>query len=254
MFVPNQQTVAAVQFKPEMLDVENNIKTAQQFIFESALKGAKLIVLPELCMSGYTLQSKHEAVLCSQGKHGYQTQMVQEALASFPDCHVVFGYVELDEGMLYNAAACVSSRGLEGNVRKHNLFGSDNLWANASEQLFPVIQTPAGRLGIIICRDIMNNYRASYSRYNAEQKFYRKGAVDTIALLTSWGSHFGYPDSAWVELAEELDCNVIVANRVGNERDMEFKGGSAVVDRKKKIWTYGSSFTEACVVGGVVLL
>jgi hypothetical protein len=45
-----------------------------------------------------------------------------------------------------------------------------------------------------------------------------------------------------------------VSNRVGKERDLSFKGGSCVVDRNKKVWTHGSSFTEAAVVGGAVIL
>jgi predicted amidohydrolase len=47
---------------------------------------------------------------------------------------------------------------------------------------------------------------------------------------------------------------VIVSNRVGKERDLTFKGGSAIIDRNGRIWTNGSSFTETAVVGGLVLL
>jgi predicted amidohydrolase len=100
----------------------------------------------------------------------------------------------------------------------------------------------------------MNNYRNTYKFYKAENRFYRKGSVDTLALLSNWGSDYGYPDSTWVELVEETNANVIVSNRVGEERDLKFKGGSAVIDRNRRVWTYGSSFTEAAVVGGVVLL
>ena len=72
-------------------------------------------------------------------------------------------------------------------------------------------------------------------------------------MLTNWGGDYGYPDSSWVELAEEIDANIIVSNRVGKERDMKFKGGSCIIDRDRRIWTNGSSFTEAAVVGGVVV-
>jgi predicted amidohydrolase len=72
--------------------------------------------------------------------------------------------------------------------------------------------------------------------------------------LTNWGEGFGYPDSSWVELCEQTGSNVIVSNRIGKERDLKFKGGSCVIDRNRKIWTHGSSFTEAAVVGGIVVL
>ena len=245
--------VAAVQFKPKILDVEANLKVAQQMVYEAAAKGACLIVLPELCTSGYVLENKREAAGCAQEKDGYQTQAFKQIAKSF-NAHVVFGYVELREGKLYNSAAVVGPRGLEANCQKHNLWGPDNMWATSAESMHPVLTTRAGRLGVLICRDAMNNYRDTYKFYKHENRFYRAGSVDTVALLTNWGSDYGYPDSTWVELAEEVNANVIVSNRVGKERDLKFKGGSCVVDRSKKVWTNGSSFTEAAVVGGRVLL
>lgn len=251
--IPQTQVVAAIQYEPKLFDVRGNLSTALQLTFEAAAKGAKLIVLPELCIGGYVLHSPREAMQVAQTRGGYQTQAFCEITRQF-NCHVVFGYTELLEGKLYNSAAVVGPHGLAGNAQKHNLFGSDNLWAQPSEAPNPVIITPAGRLGILICRDVGNKYRESYAFYKAGQKFYNVGDVDTIALLTNWGAAYGYPDSAWVELVEETRANLVVSNRVGQERDMKYKGGSCIIDRDRRIWTNGSSFTEAAVVGGVVVL
>lgn len=253
MFLGDHSIVAAVQFAPAFLDVQANLSTALQLTFEATAKGAKVVVLPELCMSGFALDGPEEASSVSQTLNGYQTEAFIP-LAQKYKCHVVFGFVELCEGKFYNSAAIVGPKGLEGNVRKRNLFGRDNLWAQPGESISPVIQTSAGRLGVLICRDIINNYRESYGFHNPQHKFYRKGDVDSIALVTNWGSSFGYPDSSWVELVESIDANLIVSNRVGKERDMRFKGGSCIIDRERRIWTHGSSFTENAVVGGVVLL
>lgn len=245
--------VSAVQFEPKLHDVYANLQVATQMAFEAAAKGASLVVLPELCTSGYVLNSKREAADCSQTRDGYQTEAFLPISRRF-NTHIVFGYVETFEGKLYNSAAVVGPTGLVANCQKHNLWGSDNLWAESSEQMHPVIITDAGRTGVLICRDVMNNYRNSYKFYKNEQRFYKKGSVDTIALLSNWGSDYGFPDSSWVELSEETGANVVVSNRCGRERDLSFKGGSAIIDRNKKIWSYGSSFTEACVVGGCIVL
>lgn len=250
--VPHTSIVAAVQFEPKLLDVNRNLATALQLTFEAAAKGARVVVLPELCISGYVMHDKREAMSCAQDRHGYQTEAFT-AIAQRFGCHVVFGYVELLEGMLYNSAAVVGPCGLEANAQKHNLWASDNMWAQPSEALAPVIITPAGRLGVLICRDGSNNYRESYQFHKPDHRFYRKGSVDTIALLTNWGGDYGYPDSSWVELVEETRANLIVSNRVGQERDLKFKGGSCVIDRDRRIWTNGSNFTEAAVVGGIVV-
>jgi predicted amidohydrolase len=245
--------VAAVQFQPKMLDVYANLKTAQQLAFEAASKGACLVVLPELCLSGYVLNSQREAADCAQESNGYQTAAFAPIAKKF-NTHIVFGYVEHRDGKLYNSAAVVGPTGLVSNCQKHNLWGPDNMWAEMAESIHPVATTRAGRLGVLICRDVMNNYRDTYRHYNSENRFYRNGSVDTVALLTNWGSDYGYPDSSWVELAEETGANVVVSNRVGKERDLKFKGGSCVIDRNRKIWTNGSSFTDSAVVGGAVLL
>jgi N-carbamoylputrescine amidase len=245
--------VAATQFAPKLLEVEKNMAVATQLAYEAAGKGAKVIVLPELCMSGYILRSKAEAASVAQERDGYQTEAFIPIAKKF-NCNVVFGYVELLEGKLYNSAAVVGPQGLVANAQKHNLWGSDALWATPSEAINPVVTTQAGRLGVLICRDVMNNYRNSYKFYKNENKFYKSGSVDTIALLTNWGSDYGFPDNSWLELSEETNSNIIVSNRVGKERDMKFKGGSVVIDRNRKVYTYGSNFNESAVVGGVVLL
>lgn len=249
---PGTTIVAAVQFEPKLLDVERNLATALQLTFEAAAKGARVVVLPELCLSGYVLRDPREAMSCAQDRHGYQTEAFT-AIAQRFNCTVVFGYVELLEGKLYNSAAVVGCRGLTANAQKHNLWGSDNMWAQPSEVEPPIVMTPAGRMGVLVCRDALNKYRESYQFYQAGQKFYRRGSVDTIALLTNWGGDYGYPDSSWVELVEETRANLIVSNRVGRERDLKFKGGSCIIDRDRRIWTHGSNFTEAAVVGGVVV-
>lgn len=253
---PQQQQVivASVQMAPTFMNVEQSLATALQLTFEAAVKGASVIVLPELCVGGCTFNSPKEASQVSQPKNGFITEKFLP-VARDNNCHVAFGYVELLEGKLYNSAAIVGPKGLEGNFQKHNLYGSDNLWATPSEQKHGRVLTRAGRLGCLICRDIGNNYRSSYYAHNSNEKFYKPGDVDTLAFLTNWAvGPYAYPDSSWVELAENLRSNVIVSNRVGAERHLNFTGGSAVIDRNRKIWTNGSSFTDAAVVGGVIII
>ena len=253
MFVPDTIIVAAVQSHPKILEIDTNLAHSVQLAFEAAAKGSAVIVLPELCISGFTIRNKNEAALAAQEQHGYQTQAFMEIASRF-NCHIVFGYIEVYENNLYNSAAIVGPTGLVSNTRKHNLYGSDNLWATPGEELCPIVLTRAGRLGVLICRDAMNKYRDSYEFKVDGQQFYKKGSVDTIALLTNWSGDYSFPDTTWIELVESLDCNLIVSNRVGVDRDIKFKGGSCVIDRNRYVWTHGSNFETEAVVGGIVLL
>ena len=247
------EVVASIQFDPTLLDVNKNLSVAKQLTFEAITKGAKIIVLPELCTSGYVLYNKDDAYKCAQERNGYQTIIFSKIAAKFK-CWIIFGYIELLDGELYNSAAIIGPNGLAGNIQKHNLWGPDHMWATPSVEQHNVIVTPYGRLGVLICRDVMNQYRASYKFYKQNEKFYKKGSVDIIALLTNWGSNYGYPDTAWVDLAEYTESNVIVSNRIGKELDLKFKGGSCIIDKNRKIWTNGSSFTDNAIVGGYIVV
>lgn len=245
--------VAAIQFEPELFNVQKNLSKAYQLSFEAASKGAKLVVLPELCTSGYVIRDINEAADVAQTSDGYQTKVFCEIAQKF-DCYLVFGYVELCDGNFYNSAAVVGPMGLVSNFRKRNLYGSDYLWCTKSDQVPITVLTPAGRTGVLICRDSLNSYRESSPHHKPGQKFYKKGDVDTIALLTNWGDSYGYPDSSWMDLSESTGANVIVSNRIGSERDMKYKGGCCIIDRKQKVYTYGSNFTDDAVVGGLVVI
>lgn len=245
---------AAIQFNPTLGEVLKNLDEAVRLAFEAAAKGARIIVLPELCTSGRAMRNGREAARYAQEKSGYQTQAFIPIAQRF-NCHIVFGYPETCEGKLYNSAAVVGPNGLSGNARKHNLYGYDHLWATSGETMAPVVSTALdGRLGVLVCGDVANNYRESYKFHKDNERFYRPGSVDTICLLTNWGSDYEYPDRSWVDLAESTHANVIVSNRIGGERDLLFKGGSCVIDRCLNVWTNGSSFNEAAVVGGTLIL
>jgi len=248
--MPSLSIVAACQFAPKLFEVDNNVAVAQQMTFEAFAKGARVVVLPECCTSGYSFQNEQEAAKCAQSRDGWQTQSFVQLCKSF-NSHVVFGYVELHEGKLYNSAAIVGPKGLEGNSQKHNRFGSDALWATPSEAMFPIVLSAAGRLGCVICKDVRNNYRDSYVHYDPDHKFYRKGDVDTIALPVNWAQNFSFPGDAWLDLQESTAANVIVANRFGKERDTKFKGGSCVISRDGTVYTNGNEFDAPCIVGGV---
>lgn len=244
--------VAAVQFEPGRLDVRANVALMEQLVFEAAAKGARMVVLPELCTSGTRVLTAHEAASCAQGSQGHVTQRMMRLATRF-DCYVVFGYVESCGGRLFNSAAIVGPSGLVGNAQKHNLWGTDHLWAQRSEAIAPIVPTPIGRLGVLIGRDVMNTWRSSKPFAQPDFRFYRQGSVDVVCLPTSWSDHEGgLPDSQWVDFAEETRANVVVANACGKLADGRVMGGSCVIDRTLRVWTHGGGSNEV-VVGGVMI-
>jgi len=244
---------SAIQFEPTFCDPFTNIGVAQQLAFEAVAKGAQIIVLPELCMGGNSFKNQREAYVCAQTKDGYQTQALLEISRQF-GCYIVFGYVELHESRLFNSAAVIGPFGLASNVRKHNLFGSDNMWATPGEGIHASVCTPWGRLGVLISRDLENKPVHDGVFYNPNTRFYHQGSIDIIALPVNWVGEYSYPETAWVDLATSLNCSVIVSNRVGFDGNVHYRGGSCIIDRNRKVWTNGNVFDGTAVVGGMITL
>ena len=58
--------IAVVQSEYKLGDIEGNVAKCVRSIEEAADNGAKLIVLPELCSSGYTFYSREEVFAVSE--------------------------------------------------------------------------------------------------------------------------------------------------------------------------------------------
>ena len=58
--------VAVIQMEPHVGETERNLQLCLQYVSEAADNGAQLIVLPELCVSGYVFANREEAFSLSE--------------------------------------------------------------------------------------------------------------------------------------------------------------------------------------------
>jgi predicted amidohydrolase len=248
----SHKIVAAVQFVPKPLGIEENLAAAQSFVFEAARKGARVIALTELCLCGSDSVTRENVASLCQPADGYQTNAFVPICERF-NCHVVFGYVEACCGKLFNSAAIVGPRGLEGNARKHNLSGTDYLWSDTGDGMWPIVVTSVGRLGTLLSKDSVNLYRKSYMHGTMSNvKFYEPNSVDIIALLAR-STDVSLPNDDWMQLAESLDANVIVSNNTGPSLGGSLhSGGSCVISRDMRVWTNKCNFVDATIAAGLV--
>lgn len=236
--------IAAAQFAPVQGDLSHNIGIALQISFEAALAGAKLVVLPELCVSGPDIFGVKEASRAAQSSMGWQTREFQN-IASSAGIYILFGYVEAAEGNFYNSCALVGPDGSVHNFRKRNLWSSDFFWATAStDEQGEIAVTPLGRIGALICRDVQNRDRRSTG--GAGQPYYTRGSVDIVCVPANWSTAAEFPHHEWVELAEEVRATVVVANRCPALEDPHV-GGSCIISPTLEV-IVGDQHT-ACIVG-----
>jgi predicted amidohydrolase len=216
--------VACQQIAPVAGDLEGNRRIAREGVRDAVAVGARLVVLPELCTSGYVLESAEEARSLAQPAHG---GALEEWAAEAGDAVVVGGFAELgDDGELYNSAAVVDRTGVLAVYRKAHLWDREKLLFSPGDAVAPVIDTPAGRIGVLVCYDV--------SFPEPVRSLALRGA-DIVVVPTN-NSLFPRPDDD--QLAIEIAMTrtqayfnrvyVAFCDRAGSERGVDFLGGSAV--------------------------
>jgi predicted amidohydrolase len=225
---PGRIAVAALQTHPVIGDVERNLAGITAAVTSAASAGARLVVLPELCTTGYMFADRDEALpLAEPVPSGPATQSLL-ALCRDLDLYLAAGIAERGDGdALYNSAVLLGPAGHIGTYRKLHLWDNENTIFRPGDAGLPVYQTPLGNIGLLIC------YDAWFPE--AFRALALQGA-DAVCLPTNWvpipGQQPGKPAMALSlcqAAAHVNSMHVIAADRVGTERDQPFIGQSVIV-------------------------
>jgi len=142
--------VGFYQFDPAFGDVAKNLETIRGKLEHV---DADLIVLPELCCSGYQFVSQEEAHrLAEPVPDGPTTQMLVD-VAKRRRMHLVAGLPERAENRCYNSAVIVGPAGFLGCYRKTHLFFEETLFFSPGDTGFRVWDIGPAKLGLMICFD-----------------------------------------------------------------------------------------------------
>jgi predicted amidohydrolase len=219
--------IACVQMEPVVGKKEPNVTRSLELVEQAAAQGARLIVLPELCNTGYVFESRAEAfALAEEVPHGPTCEAWMD-VARRHGLHLVAGINERDGQALYNAAVVIGPSGHVGTFRKMHLWAAENLFFEPGNVGFPVFKTPLGRIGTFICYD--GWFPESY-RLCALQ------GADIVCIPTNWvpipGQDAGREAMANILCMAAAHTNsmfVAAADRVGVERGQPFIGQSVIV-------------------------
>ena len=161
--------LALVQAEPVMFDKDKCVEKIITLIGEAAAKGAELIVFPELFIPGYPYGMTYGFTVGSRSKAGredWKTYYDNSILVDGPemqrivDCvkehsvYVSVGYSERDAvtATIYNSNVMIAPDGQTMNHRKLKPTGSERVvWGDADKDFFPVMETPWGPMGNLIC-------------------------------------------------------------------------------------------------------
>jgi predicted amidohydrolase len=256
--------ISCIQYRPRLArcraDVGDNLRRATPLLDQAARIGSHLIVLPELCFTGYSFLERNEVAQIAERFDG-PTFLAMRSIAIQAMAYVSWGYPEVDEnGSLYNSGSVVAPNGdLVTRYRKINLWGNDFFWAISGTEAAPIVQTDIGLLSLIICRDLRDKIPANIPRFGSEagKRHYEGRRVDVVAASTDWGKG-GFPANAWMDFAADNRCILAVANRWGEEKNASFiqdfgQGGSIIIEPNWKVHIGGLEFGANCVVSAHIV-
>ena len=221
--------VACAQMDPQLGDIAENIDRTELAIREAAERGAKLVVLPECASAGWAFADRGESERAAQPVYGGPTIAAWQQLAQELDIWVCGGFGESTSyGKLYNSSALISPDGVQSLYRKVHLWNTENLAFDQGDLGYPVVETPFGRVGMLICYDawIPESFRSLAV----------KGA-DLALAPSDWVPNphqpRDMPPLAHIMVTAGAHSNqlyVAAASRFGIERGQEFIGRSVIAD------------------------
>lgn len=221
--LPATVLAAAIQVDSALGEPDANRERLLALATEAAEHGAKLIVLPETAITGYmscdiqtTWQVGEHAITdgltgrdpsdAAETVPGPSTEAFAE-LSDEHDCYITVPVLEVDRktGRFYNTIVVVGPEGERAiHYRKRNPWQyAERGWAWVGNLGNPVVDTPFGRVGTIICFDIHEQ-----GPIMAELK------VDHLLYCIAWVDSEGsdWFDTRLPAKAAEHDMNIIGAN------------------------------------------
>lgn len=219
--------VAAVS--PEIVfgDVDGNLDRIRAAIVAAGHRGARLIVLPELATSGYVFADRAEAEGLALAGDDARWAAVH---AVIPDgAVVVVGYAERDGEQLYNSAAVLTRSARLADYRKSHLWGAETLVFDRGDDAGLVVDAPFGRLGVALCYDI---------EFPEVPRRLALAGADVLAVPVNWplvprpeGEHAPELIQA-MAAARSSRVPVVIADRWGAERGVDWTDGTAIIDEQ----------------------
>lgn len=201
--------------------VAANLEHLAQAAQEAAAQGARLLIAPEMFLTGYHIGREATRRL-AEPADGPSAKRVA-AIADEAGIAILYGYPERDGEAVYNAAQLIDRDGRRlANHRKTHLFGDIDRSAFEAGEGPPALAELDGlRLGILICYDV---------EFPENVRMLALAGADFVAVPTALMQPYTFIARSVVPArAYENQVFLAYANRCGREQDLEYLGQSCIV-------------------------
>lgn len=238
--------IALGQINPMVGDLEGNLALARETVERARARGADLVALPELALTGYPPEDLLMKPSFVEGNLACLRRLVE----CCRDITVIVGFVDAADD-IYNAAAVIDDGKLLGVYHKNYLpnygvFDEERYFRAGQES--PVFQLPEAAIGVSICEDIW--YPTGPTPLQAA------AGAEVIININASPYHVGKRRFREKMLATRASDNgVIVAyvNMVGGQDELVFDGNSLLFSERGDLLAQGRQFEEDIIVADLNL-
>ena len=236
-------SVALAQISCKPGDKEQNLRKMEDAITIAEEKGAALVILPELSLTGYVVRDLIYGL--AEEIPGPSTRII-ERIARKTGMHIVFGMPEKSkktQATLHNTAVLVGPKGFIGKYRKmylptHSVFEEKRYFRPGHKAA--VFNSDLGKIGLLICYDIYFPEVTRLARL--------EGAQLTVCISASPAVRRSYFEILTAARAVENTTFLAFVNLVGVEDGLQFWGGSRLVGPNGRVLAQAKYDEEDLVV------
>ncbi len=217
-------------------EVRSNLQKSIERIREAAAKGANIICLQELFTSLYFCDVEdHANFSLAESIPGPTTDILSKLSAELGVVIIASLFEKRAEGLYHNTTAVLDTDGLYlGKYRKQHIPDDpgfyEKFYFTPGDEGYKVFNTKFGKLGVLICWDQWYPEAARITCLMGAEILFYPTAIGWSNTQTEEVNKEQY--NAW----QTVQCGhavangvyVVSVNRVGNEGDMIFWGGSFV--------------------------
>jgi predicted amidohydrolase len=246
-------SVALAQMDPALGDRGRNLERHRQWVKQAAETGAKLLVFPELSLTGYFLKD-----LVPESAIRLDSKEMRDLAALSTELDVVLGAVIESPDHRYFNASLYFSRGELVHVHRkvylptYGMFDEQRYFAPGDR--FRSFATPYGRAGMLVCEDIWHLSSAYILSLEGVDMIICPSSSPGRGITTD--ERLGTAESYALvcrTYAQFLTTFFLYCNRVGFEDGANFWGGSMVIGPNGDIIAQHQDADEALVLASLDL-
>jgi NAD+ synthase (glutamine-hydrolysing) len=243
--------IAIAQCAPALGAVKRNLDMHEKWIARARVAGARLVIFPELSLTGYYLKDLAADVACAAD----DPQLAPIAEAS-RDIDISAGFVERSPDAKLHIAQGHWSGGKLVHVHRkvylptYGIFDDGRYFGPGDR--FETYRWAGGTTGVAICEDL----------WHVSTPYLYAAAGATIVLAPSASPGRGVAEGGDLGTAEScrlmdrfyasyLTVYVVYVNRVGHEDGIAFWGGSEIVAPDGTVAARAPEFDEDLLIGEI---